>query len=128
MARKSRKMFRSPKLARRQARKRRSKKLRANLQRNGNMRISILKSLKNITAQLIDSSTGVVALTISTQQKSFKGISGGNIEAAKKVGDEVAKKVLDLGYKKVTFDRSGYKYHGRVKALADAARDGGLEF
>ena len=110
------------------ARKRRSKKLRANLQRNGNMRISISKSLKNITAQLIDSSTGVVALTISTQQKSFKGISGGNIEAAKKVGDEVAKKVLDLGYKKVTFDRSGYKYHGRVKALAEAAREAGLSF
>ena len=44
------------------------------------------------------------------------------------IGDEVAKKVLDLGHKKVTFDRSGYKYHGRVKALADAARDGGLEF
>ena len=84
--------------------------------------------LKNMTAQLIDSSTGVVALTISTQQKSFKGISGGNVEAAKKVGDEVAKKVLALGHKKVTFDRSGYKYHGRVKALADAARDGGLEF
>ena len=110
------------------ARKRRSKKLRANLQRSGKMRISISKSLKNITAQLIVSSTGVVVLTISTQQKSFKGVSGGNVEAAKKVGDEVAKKVLDLGYKKVTFDRSGYKYHGRVKALADAARDGGLEF
>ena len=94
----------------------------------GRPRISILKSLKNITAQLIDSSSGVVVLTVSTQQKSFKGISGGNVEAAKKVGDEVAKKVLDLGHKKVTFDRSGYKYHGRVKALADAARDGGLEF
>ena len=62
------------------------------------------------------------------EKKSYKGISGGNVEAAKKVGDEVAKKVLDLGHKKVTFDRSGYKYHGRVKALADAAREGGLEF
>ena len=83
---------------------------------------------ENITAQLIDSSNGMVLVTISTQQKLFDGTLGGNIEAAKKVGAEVAKKALDLGHKKVTFDRSGYKYHGRVKALADGARDGGLEF
>tara|TARA_A100001037_G_C15036273_1_gene583359 strand:- start:729 stop:1076 length:348 start_codon:yes stop_codon:yes gene_type:complete len=110
------------------ARIRRSKKLRANLHKNGIMRISISKSLKNITAQLIDSSNGAVLTTISTQQKAFSGALGGNIEAAKKVGNEIAKKALDLGHKKVTFDRSGYKYHGRVKALAEAARDGGLEF
>ena len=107
---------------------RRSKKLRATLQKVELMRISISRSLKNITAQLIDSSNGIVLVTISTQQKIFDGTSGGNIEAAKKVGAEVAKKALDLGHKKVTFDRSGYKYHGRVKALADGARDGGLEF
>jgi len=110
------------------ARIRRSKKLRANLYKNGIMRISVSRSLKNITAQLIDSSNGIVLVTISTQQKEFNGASGGNIEAAKKVGDEIAKKALDLGHKKVTFDRSGYRYHGRVKALAEAARDGGLEF
>tara|TARA_B100000287_G_C20589220_1_gene763526 strand:- start:948 stop:1295 length:348 start_codon:yes stop_codon:yes gene_type:complete len=110
------------------ARIRRSKKLRANLQKNGVIRVSISKSLKNITAQLIDSANGMVLATISTQQKAFSKISGGNIEAAKKIGSEVAKKALDLGHKKVTFDRSGYKYHGRVKALADGARDGGLEF
>ena len=110
------------------ARIRRAKKLRANLHKNGSMRICISKSLKNITAQLIDSSNGMVLVTISTQQKLFDGTLGGNIEAAKKVGAEVAKKALDLGHKKVTFDRSGYKYHGRVKALADGARDGGLEF
>ena len=62
------------------------------------------------------------------QKKEFKGKSGGNIEAASKIGAEIAKKAIDLGHKKVTFDRSGYKYHGRVKALADGARDGGLEF
>ncbi len=110
------------------ARIRRSKKLRANLQKNGTMRIAVSKSLRNITAQLIDSSNGLVLATISTQQKAFSGAAGGNIEAAKKVGNEIAKKAIDLGHKKVTFDRSGYKYHGRVKALAEAARDGGLEF
>ncbi len=107
---------------------RRSKKLRATLQKTGGMRIAISRSLKNITAQLIDSSNGSVLATISTQQKSFSGANGGNIEAAKFVGAEIAKKSVELGHKKVTFDRSGYKYHGRVKALAEAARDGGLEF
>ena len=107
---------------------RRSKKLRATLQKVELMRISISRSLKNITAQLIDSSNGKVLATASTQQKSLKSKNGGNIEAATKVGSEIAKKAIELGHKKVTFDRSGYKYHGRVKALADGAREGGLEF
>ena len=107
---------------------RRSKKLRATLQKTGGMRVAISRSLKNITAQLIDSSNGCVLATISTQQKAFSGANGGNIEAAKFVGAEIAKKSVEVGHKKVTFDRSGYKYHGRVKALAEAARDGGFEF
>ena len=110
------------------ARIRRSKKLRATLQKVELMRVSISRSLKNITAQLIDSSNGKVLATASTQQKSLKSKNGGNIEAATKVVSEIAKKAIELGHKKVTFDRSGYKYHGRVKALADGARDGGLEF
>ena len=110
------------------ARIRRSKKLRATLQKVELMRISISRSLKNITAQLIDSSNGKVLATASTQQKYLKSKNGGNIEAATKVGSEIAKKAIALGHKKVTFDRSGYKYHGRVKALADGAREGGLEF
>ena len=110
------------------ARIRRSKKLRATLQKVELMRISISRSLKNITAQLIDSSNGKVLATASTQQKSLKSKNGGNIEAATKVGSEIAKKAIELGHKKVTFDRSGYKYHGRVKALGDGAREGGLEF
>ena len=109
------------------ARIRRSKKLRANLYKNGTMRISVSKSLKNIAAQLIDSSNGIVLATISTQQKAFSGAAGGNIEAAKKVGNEIAKKALDLGHKKVTFDRSGYKYHGKIKALADSMRENGVK-
>ena len=95
---------------------------------NNRFRLSISRSLKNITAQLIDSSSGKVLATVSTQQKALKSTNGGNIEAASKVGGEIAKKAIELGHKKVTFDRSGYKYHGRVKALADGARDGGLEF
>ena len=110
------------------ARIRRSKKLRATLQKVELMRVSISRSLKNITAQLIDSSSGKVLATASTQQKSLKSKNGGNIEAATKVGSEIAKKAIELGHKKVTFDRSGYKYHGRVKALADGAREGGLKF
>tara|TARA_B100000989_G_scaffold112248_1_gene82372 strand:- start:131 stop:478 length:348 start_codon:yes stop_codon:yes gene_type:complete len=110
------------------ARIRRSKKLRATLQKVELIRISISRSLKNITAQLIDSSNGKVLATASTQQKSLESKNGGNIEAATKVGSEIAKKAIELGHKKVTFDRSGYKYHGRVKALADGAREGGLEF
>ena len=66
--------------------------------------------------------------TVSTQQKTLKSTKAGKKEAASKVGGEIAKKAIELGHKKVTFDRSGYKYHGRVKALADGARDGGLEF
>ena len=111
-----------------ESRSRRSKKLRAKLQKVQLMRVSVLRSLKNITAQLVDCSNGKVLATVSTQQKDFKGKSGGNIEAASKIGAEIAKKSIELGHKKVTFDRSGYKYHGRVKALADGARDGGLEF
>ena len=110
------------------ARIRRSKKLRATLQKVELMRISISRSLKNITALLIDSSNGKGLAAASTPQKSLISKNGGNIEAATKVGSEIAKKAIELGHKKVTFDRSGYKYHGRVKALADGAREGGLEF
>ena len=77
---------------------------------------------------LVDSSNGNVLTTVSSLQKSLKVKFGGNAEAAKTVGSELAKKSIELGHKKVTFDRSGYRYHGRVKALAEGAREGGLEF
>ena len=78
------------------ARIRRSKKLRAKLQKEELMRVSISRSLKNITAQLIDSSSGKVLATVSTQQKALKSTNGGNIEAASKVGGEIAKKAIEL--------------------------------
>ena len=83
------------------ARVRRSRKLRAKLQKVQLMRVSVSRSLKNITAQLIDSSNGKVLATVSTQQKDFKGKSGGNIEAATKIGTEIAKKQLSLVIRKL---------------------------
>jgi large subunit ribosomal protein L18 len=96
-------------------------------------RLSIFRSSKNIYAQIIDDSKGVTLVAASTKDKGLsakiKGKSGGgNKEAAKLVGLEVAKKAKAAGIKKIVFDRGGYLYHGRVKALAEAAREGGLEF
>lgn len=86
-------------------------------------RLSVYRSLKSIYAQLIDDSTGtVIASSSSMKEKS------GSMEAAKKVGAEIAKQAKAKKIDSCVFDRSGYLYHGRVKAMADAARDGGLKF
>lgn len=93
-------------------------------------RLNVFKSLKHIYAQIIDdssSSTLVFAASIDKELKK-KLSTGGNIEAARKVGVLVAKRAVDKGIKKVVFDRGGYPYHGRIKTLADAAREAGLEF
>lgn len=92
-------------------------------------RLTVHKSLKNIYAQLIDDEEAVTLASASTLDKAFEGEKlGCNIESAKKVGELLAKRALEKGIKKVTFDRSGYRYHGRIKALAEAARETGLEF
>ena len=93
-------------------------------------RLSVYRSLNNIYAQIIDDTKGVTLVAASTIDKELKDIakSGGNIDAAKSVGEMVAKRALENGIKAVVFDRGGYKFHGRVKALADAARESGLEF
>jgi len=91
-------------------------------------RLNVYRSNKNIYVQLIDDIKGVTVASASTADKEL-GIEGGNnIEAAKKVGEAIAKRAQEKGYKSVVFDRGGYLYHGRVKALADAAREAGLEF
>ncbi len=95
-------------------------------------RLSVFRSSKNIYAQIIDDSLGVTLIASSslgqaTAGKGGKG-GGGNIKAAKIVGKSLGEKAVAKGIKKVVFDRGGYLYHGRVKALADAAREGGLEF
>ena len=90
-------------------------------------RLNVFRSNKQIYAQIIDDVTGATLCAASSTE--IKDLAnGGNIEAATKVGELVAKRALDLKISKVVFDRGGYLYHGRVKALADAARAAGLEF
>ena len=92
-------------------------------------RLNVFRSLKNIYAQVIDDTTGVTLVSASTLSEELKGIAnGGNKEAAAEVGKLIAKKALEKGIEKVVFDRGGYVYHGRVAALAEGAREGGLKF
>ena len=93
-------------------------------------RLSVFRSNRNIYAQLIDDTAGVTLVAASTQVKAVRGQlpRGGNKKAAETVGETLAKKALDVGIKCVCFDRGPYKYHGRVKSLADAARKAGLAF
>lgn len=93
-------------------------------------RLNVFRSLNNIYTQIIDDETGVTLVAASSLSPELKGklSKGGNKEAAKAVGELIAKKALDAGITKVVFDRAGYIYHGRVKVLAEAAREGGLEF
>ena len=91
-------------------------------------RLCVFRSLKNISAQIIDDEKGVTLVSASSWDKDLNIKNGGNIEASKLVGAEIAKKAKKAKISKVVFDRAGYLYHGRVKALADAARENGLEF
>ena len=93
-------------------------------------RLNVFRSLNNIYAQVIDDVKGVTLVSASTLDKELKDMPGhsGNKGSAKAVGELLAKRAVDAGVKKVVFDRGGYLYHGRVKELADAAREAGLEF
>jgi large subunit ribosomal protein L18 len=93
-------------------------------------RLAVFRSLENIYAQIIDDTTGVTLCSASTRDKDLRGQvqKGGNIPAAKAVGAALAQRAVAKSITAVCFDRSGYKYHGRLKALADAAREGGLKF
>ncbi|MBM7650340.1 large subunit ribosomal protein L18 [Bacillus ectoiniformans] len=91
-------------------------------------RLNIFRSNKHLYAQLIDDVNGVTLASASTIEKDFGLEATGNTEAAAKVGELVAQRAVEKGVKSVVFDRGGYLYHGRVKALADAARENGLEF
>lgn len=92
-----------------------------------NIRLSVFRSSKNIYAQVIDDSKGITLVSASSIEKSQK-YSGTNIEGATKIGSLVAARAIKKGVKSVIFDRGGYKYHGRIKALAEAARSAGLNF
>ena len=91
-------------------------------------RLNVFRSNANISAQIIDDEKGVTLVSVSTLEKELNIKNGGNVEAAKKVGAEIAKRAKKAKINEVVFDRSGYLYHGRVKALAEAARENGLEF
>ena len=91
-------------------------------------RLNVFRSNANIFAQLIDDEAGVTLVSASSIDKELKLENGGNIEAASKVGALIAKRALEKNIKNVVFDRGGYNYHGRVEALANAARENGLEF
>jgi large subunit ribosomal protein L18 len=92
-------------------------------------RLNVYRSLNHIYAQLIDDSTGKTLASASTVQgKKGSRKTGGNVASAKEIGKTIAQRAREKGIKKVVFDRGGYLYHGRIKALADAAREAGLEF
>ena len=94
----------------------------------GRPRLSVFRSGKHIYAQIIDDGQAVTVAAASTNEKEGKSAKSYNLEAAKAVGSKIAERAVAKGVKQVVFDRGGYIYHGRIKALADAAREGGLEF
>lgn len=91
-------------------------------------RLSVFRSNTDIYAQLIDDNNGVTIVAASSKQKDINAQKAPKVEKSKMVGEAIAKKAIELGIKKVKFDRGGYIYHGRVKAVAEGAREGGLEF
>lgn len=118
----------SDRTARRTATVRRKVKLAAGT--SGRARLSVFRSSKHIHAQLIDDAKGETLVAASSLEKSMREgrKTGANIDAAKAVGKLIAERAKQKGIKDIVFDRGGYLYHGRIKALADAAREGGLNF
>ena len=110
-------------------RRRRHKRVRRRVEGTAERpRLAVFRSNKHISAQLIDDLSGRTLVSASTVESSLRGNKGGNVEAAKAVGSLVASRAKDAGVTTVVFDRGGFAYHGRVAALADAARAEGLEF
>lgn len=89
-------------------------------------RLAIYRSLNHIYAQVIDDERGLTLVSASTTEKDLRGSSGGNLDAARRVGRAIAERAMGAGIQSVVFDRGGYVYHGRIKALTDAAREAGL--
>jgi large subunit ribosomal protein L18 len=117
------------KLDKNAARKKRHSRVRRNLSGTAERpRLNVFRSSKQIYAQLIDDVNKVTLVSASTVDNELGLDNGGNVEAAKKVGELVAKRAIEKGYKEIVFDRGGYLYHGRIQALAEAAREAGLQF
>lgn len=114
--------------AKKQSRIRRATRSRAKIRELSEVRLCVNRTPRHTYAQIISGDGGTVLATASTLEKDLRGNKTGNAEAAASVGKLIAERAKAKGVAKVAFDRSGFKYHGRVKALADAAREGGLEF
>ena len=106
---------------------RRAAKTRTRISQQDKPRLSVFKSSQNLYAQIFDSTGSTVLASASTNEKADK-MSVNNTNSAKAIGQKIAERAIEAGIKKVVFDRSGYKYHGRVKAIAESAREAGLEF
>ncbi len=89
-------------------------------------RLAVYRSLNHIYAQVVDDELGKTIVSASTTEKDLRGTSGGNVDAARRIGKTIAERALEKGISNVVFDRGGYLYHGRIKALTDAAREAGL--
>lgn len=111
-----------------ESRLRRARRARARIRRLGETRLSVHRTPRHIYAQIIAPEGNRVLVSASTLDKELRGSATGNVDAAAEVGKLVARRAIDAGIQRVAFDRSGYKYHGRIRALADAARETGLEF
>ena len=109
-------------------RQKRATKTRSKIELSENNRLTVFRSNSHIYAQVSTFDGSEVIASASTTESSVKSENNGNIEAASKVGKLIAERAKDKGIEKVAFDRSGYKYHGRVKALAESAREAGLSF
>ena len=89
-------------------------------------RLAVYRSLNHIYAQVVDDQLGKTIVSASTTEKDLRGTTGGNLDAARRIGKAIAERALEKGIESVVFDRGGYLYHGRIKALTDAAREAGL--
>ena len=110
------------------SRQRRARRGRMKMRELGATRLSVTRTPRHIYAQVLSADGGTVLAQASTLEKALRSDGTGNTDAAAKVGALVADRAKAAGVSSVAFDRSGYKYHGRIRALADAAREGGLEF
>ena len=118
-----------PQIGRNEIRQRIHKRIREKVQGSAERpRLNVYRSVNHIYAQLVDDTAGVTLVSASTSEKGAKKATGGNVASAKEVGKRIAERAKEKGISKVVFDRGGYLYHGRIKALADAAREAGLQF
>jgi large subunit ribosomal protein L18 len=110
------------------SRLKRAKKTRCKLREQGALRLTVHRTPRHIYAQIISAEGGSVLAAASTVEKDLREATNGNVSAAGRVGKAIAERAKTAGISSVSFDRAGFKYHGRIKALADAAREAGLEF